>query len=145
MCSNQLWFKINVNLFNDSKIKFIRKQKKGYLIVCCFIQCMCMAGIVNDGGLIYINKNIPYTMEMLAVEFGCSVNDAEYAVKMLKDFEMIEITEEGYILVSNWAKYQNIEALENLRNRVAKSRAKLKMKLQQIILKKKQAIKRRVA
>lgn len=126
MCANQLWFKVNVNLFNDSKIKFIRKQKKGHLIVCCFFQFMCMAGIVNDGGLIYINRNIPYTMEMLAVEFGCSVSDAEYAVKILKDFEMIEITEEGYILVSNWAKYQNIEALENLRNRVAKSRAKKK-------------------
>lgn len=130
MSSNQLWFKVNVEMFNDPKIKIIRLKKKGHFIICCFIQCMCIAGMVNDGGLIYVNKNIPYTLEMLGAEFGCRVNDVEYALNVLEEFEIIQKTEEGYLKVINWAKYQNIEALEKIRidrnNRVAKCRAKKK-------------------
>ncbi|MDR3594355.1 phage replisome organizer N-terminal domain-containing protein [Clostridium sp.] len=74
------------------------------------------AAKTNDKGLIYFNKNTPYTNEMLSIIFDRPLNTIEAAFKVLSDFQMIEIDENNFIRICNWDKYQNVESMERVRS-----------------------------
>lgn len=125
-----IWIKVGVNMFNDTKAKIIDTYDKRDTIHYVWIRCMTLAGAVNDNGYLYINQDIPYTIKTLAIEFNRSIEEVKYAIKVLKKLQMIEYTEDKFLKVKNWTRYQNVDALEKLRidrnNRVAKHRAKIK-------------------
>ncbi|NRT35551.1 phage replisome organizer N-terminal domain-containing protein [Clostridium beijerinckii] len=125
-----IWIKVEVNMFNGPKSKIIDTYDKNDTIHYVWFRCMTLAGAVNDNGYLYINKDMPYTIKTLAIEFNRSIDDVKYAIKVLKKLQMIEYTEDKFFRVKNWTKHQNIDALEKIRidrnNRVAKHRAKIK-------------------
>ena len=61
------WIKLNVDMFDDEKIKIIQAMPDGDAILVIWIKLIALAGKTNDGGYIYISENIPYTDEMLSV------------------------------------------------------------------------------
>lgn len=121
------WIKIVTNLFDNRKIKQIRKMPEGDAIIVVWLQILCLAGQVNDNGMVIFSKDVPYTEEMLATEFDRPINIVRLALVTFEKFGMIEIIDD-ILLVSNWEKYQSTEKLEKLREQTRKRVAKHRQK-----------------
>lgn len=125
------WFKVGADIFNDTKIKIIEADEEADTIICIWFKALSLAGIVNDSGYLYINEETPYTLKTLAIEFNRPLEKVKAAMKALIKLQMIELTEDKFFKVTNWTKYQNVDALEKQRaetsKRVAKHRAKKKL------------------
>lgn len=112
--SDVKWIKLSVEVFNNRKIKQIRKLPEGDAIIGIWLQILCLAGQINDSGMVYFSKDIPYTEEMLATEFDRPLNIIKIAIRTFENFRMIEIID-NVLLVSNWEKYQSADKLEKIR------------------------------
>lgn len=108
------WIKVTTDLFNNSKVKQIRKMPDGDSIIVIWLQLLCLAGRVNGNGYIYLTEEIPYTDEMLAVEFDTPLATVRMALKLFQQFKMIDVIDSIYH-VSAWDKYQNVDGLEKIR------------------------------
>ena len=123
--SDVVWVKLAVNMFNSSrKIKRIELMQSGDTMLIIWIKLLCLAGDINDGGAIYITPTVPYDIDSLADELRKPPKIVKKALDIFKSFEMIELTEDGFIYLSSWSKYQNIEGLDRIReqNRIRKQR-----------------------
>lgn len=127
------WIKVVTNMFDNRKIKQIEKLPDGDAIIVIWFKLLCLAGNVNENGLIYFTKEIPYTDEMIATEFNRPINTIRLALNTFEQFEMIEIIND-VIQISNWKKYQNVEGLDKIREqtrkRVAKHRELKRLEMQ---------------
>ncbi|HFD6939700.1 phage replisome organizer N-terminal domain-containing protein, partial [Enterococcus faecalis] len=68
------WIKLKTTMFDDEKIKLIQSMPEADAILVIWIRLLVLAGKTNDEGLIYIQRNMPYTEEMLATLFSKPVN-----------------------------------------------------------------------
>lgn len=108
------WIKLATNLFDNRKIRQIEMLPEGDSIIVIWVKLMCLAGVVNDGGLVYFTRDIPYTDEMLATEFGRPLNIVRLALTTFQQFGMIDIVD-NIIHLSSWEKYQNVEGMDRVR------------------------------
>lgn len=124
------WIKIVTDIFNNKKIKQIDAMPDADTILVIWFKLLCLAGNINESGLIILTKDLAYTDEMLATEFRKPINTVRLALKMFENFGMIELVDNIYC-ISNWEKYQNIEGLEKIREqtkiRVARHRKNQKL------------------
>ena len=110
------WIKIFVDMFDTSrKIKRIEKMKNGDAIIVIWFKLLCMAGAINDGGAIYVTKDIPYTLEDLADNLRKKESIVQSALDTFVEHGMIYKDDAGFIVIKNWEKYQNVEGLEKVR------------------------------
>lgn len=110
------WIKIAVDMFDNRKIKQIGSMPEGDSLLLMWVQLLCLAGNVNDGGFIYLTKEIPYTDEMLATQFNKPISTVRLALKTFEQFGMIEIIN-NMIFLSSWEKYQSIDRLATIREK----------------------------
>lgn len=126
------WIKITTDMFDNRKIKHLRRLPDGNNIVLIWIMLLTMAGRCNSGGMIFLTENIPYTPKMLADELGFEENTVKLALEALERFGMI-ISAEEYFSIAGWQEYQNIEGMEKIREqtrkRVAKHREQQKLQV----------------
>lgn len=101
--------KFNVGMYDDIKLKMIDTMKERDLIHYCLARLIVLAGKVNMEGYLFINKNMPYTVEALAIEFNRTIEEIKLSIKALIDLEILELTEGKIYKVKNWAKHQNIK------------------------------------
>jgi predicted phage replisome organizer/uncharacterized phage protein (TIGR02220 family) len=123
------WIKITTNIFDNRKIKQIERLPDGDSLIVIWVKILCLAGNINDNGLIYLTKDIPYTEELLATEFNRDINTVRLALRTFERFGMIELIN-NIICVSNWERYQNIEELDKVREqaRIRKQRQRERQK-----------------
>ena len=116
------WVKITTDMFDNRKIKHLRKLPEGNSIVLIWVMLLTMAGRCNSGGMIFLTENIPYTPKMLADELGFEENTVQLALQALEQFNMV-VTDHGYFTIAGWDEYQNIDGLEKIReqNRLRKA------------------------
>lgn len=114
MANDVKWIKITTDMFDNRKIKHLRKLPDGNNIVLIWVMLLTMAGRCNAGGMIFLTENIPYTPKMLADELGFEVNTVQLALGALEQFNMI-VTNNGYFTVAGWDEYQNIEGMEKIK------------------------------
>lgn len=110
------WIKIAVDMFDNRKIKQIGSMPEGDSLLLMWVQLLCLAGKVNDGGFIYLTKEIPYTDEMLATQFNKPISTVRLALKTFEQFGMIEIIN-NMIFLSSWEKYQSTDRLATIREK----------------------------
>lgn len=126
------WIKITTNMFEDEKIRSIRIYENRDSIYCIWIRLLLQAGKLNEDGLVFLSKNMPYSNEMLACVFDTTLENIKSALKVLSDLGMIKILEDNTIIIVNWEKHQNIEGMKRIREqtkkRVEKHREKNKNK-----------------
>lgn len=115
------WIKISTSIFDNRKIRIIESMPEGDAIIVIWLKLLCLAGIVNDDGLIYITQEIPYTEDMLATQFNRPLSTVRLALETFKQFGMVNVIDD-ILHVSSWEKYQNIEGMERIReqNRIRK-------------------------
>lgn len=124
------WIKITTDMFDNRKIKHLRKLPEGNSIVLIWVMLLAMAGKCNDGGKIYLTENIPYTPKMLADELDFEENTVQLALQALEQLEMI-VLDDGYFAVAGWEEHQNIEGMDRIReqNRLRKQKQREKERL----------------
>ncbi|WOC53502.1 phage replisome organizer N-terminal domain-containing protein [Oenococcus oeni] len=124
------WIKLKTTMFDDEKVRLIQSMPESDAILLIWIRLLILAGKTNDDGLIYIQRNMPYTDETLATLFNKPLNVIRLAITTLSKFDMIDTNESGVITITNWEKHQNIDGLAKVREqsriRMQKSRAKKK-------------------
>ena len=104
--SNVKWIKINVDMFDDEKIKIIQSMPDGDALLVVWVRLITLAGKTNDRGYVYIAENLPYTEEMLSVIMNKPLNTIRLSLEMFTKLNMIEIDEKGIYLL-NFEKYQS--------------------------------------
>lgn len=124
------WIKITTNIFDDEAIKIIEQMPEGDAILIIWFKLLIQAGIINDSGLVYFKKDIPYTEDMLAIVFHKPITLIRLALTTFEKFGMIEIADNQSILIRNWEKHQNVSGMEQVReyNRLAKRKQRQKAK-----------------
>lgn len=129
MASDVKWIQLDVEFFNNKKIKALRKMPSGCEMIVIWFELLALAGQINDGGYIYFSESIPYTDQLLAAQFDFPISTIQLALATFAKFEMIEIIND-IILVSNWTKYQNETGLAKLReqNKERQKRHREKLK-----------------
>lgn len=108
------WIKIATDMFDNRKIKYLRRLPDGNNIVLMWVMLLTMAGRCNANGVIFLTENIPYTANMLADELDFKENMVQSALQTLERLGMIAIDNE-FISVPGWDEYQNIEGMEKIR------------------------------
>ena len=110
------WIKLSTDFFGDRKIKQIRAMPDGDAMLLIWLNLLVLAGLVNDGGLVYLTRGIPYTEEMLAEEMRRSVPVVRAAISLFRTLNMVEDTPDG-LLISNWEKHQSVDGMERAKQK----------------------------
>lgn len=118
------WVKLTTDMFDNRKIKHLRKLPEGNNIVLIWVMLLTMAGRCNSGGMIFLTENIPYTAKMLADELDFEESTVTLALKALEQLDMI-VTDDGFFSIAGWEEYQNVDKLAELR---AKDRERKRLK-----------------
>ena len=108
------WIKITTDMFDNRKIKHLRRLPDGNNVVLIWVMLLTMAGRCNSGGMIFLTENIPYTPKMLADELDFEENTVQLALQALEQLGMI-VTNNGFFAIAGWEEYQNIDGLEKIR------------------------------
>lgn len=124
------WIKLNTDMFDNAKIKYLRTLPEGDKIVLIWVMLLAKAGKCNANGYIFLTENIPYTQEMLAAEFDFEITTIQLALTSLMRLGMINLDESSFY-VTGWDEHQNIEGLEKIReqNRIRQAKRREKQKL----------------
>lgn len=123
------WIKITTDMFDNRKIKHLRKLPDGDRIVLIWIMLLTMAGRCNANGMIFLTENIPYTTKMLSDELDFEENTIILALQALEKMNMIQFSETT-LFIEGWAEHQNVDRLVEIReyNRLAKQKSRAKLK-----------------
>ena len=124
------WIKITTDMFDNRKIKHLRKLPDGNNIVLIWVMLLTMAGKCNSGGMIFLTENIPYTLKMLADELDFQESTVKLALSALEQLGMI-VTDGDRFSIAGWQDHQNIEGMDKIReqNRLRKQRQRDREKL----------------
>lgn len=116
------WIKITTDMFDNRKIRHLRRLPDGNNVVLIWVMLLTMAGRCNSGGMIFLTENIPYTPKMLADELDFEENTVQLALQALEQLNMV-VMNGGYFTIAGWDEYQNIEGMDKIReqNRLRKA------------------------
>jgi len=122
------WIKLYLKTFRTSrKISAIERMKNGDTIIVIWFKLLCLAGEINDDGMIYITSKKPFDSVSLADELKKPRTVVEAAIKVFEEHDMLIKDDAGFLQIINWGKYQNVEGLDKIRKqtreRVARCRA----------------------
>ena len=108
------WIKITTDMFDNRKIKHLRRLPEGNSIVLLWVMLLTMAGRCNASGMIFLTENIPYTPKMLADELDFEENTVKLGLQCLEQLNMI-CTDNGFFSIAGWDEYQNIDGMERIK------------------------------
>lgn len=123
------WIKLTTDMFDNRKIRHLRRLPEGNNIVLIWVMLLTMAGRCNSGGMIFLTENIPYTHKMLADELGFEENTVKLALGALEQLNMV-VTNNGCFTIAGWNEHQNIEGMDKIREskRIAQAKWRAKQK-----------------
>jgi uncharacterized phage protein (TIGR02220 family)/predicted phage replisome organizer len=124
------WISVATDIFNNDKILAIESLPDGTNIELVWLKLLCLAGTCNESGFLMINRNIPYTEEMMAKSFRVDLGTVQRALEVFQKMEMVEVVDDIY-MIANWSKYQNSAELDHIRelNKLRQQKHRDKKKL----------------
>lgn len=117
-------------MFDNPKVKAIRRMPEGNNIILIWVMLLTIAGRCNADGDIFLTEKIRYNADTLADELRFSESVVRLALNVLVEYGMIVCQEDAFY-IKNWEEYQNIEGMERIReqNRLRKQRERERKKL----------------
>ena len=124
------WIKITTDMFDNRKIKHLRKLPDGNNCVLIWVMLLTMAGRCNANGMIFLTETFPYSTKMLADELDFEENTVKMALATFELMGMIEKVGD-FITIKGCNEYQNVDRLTEIReyNRLAQQKSRAKKKL----------------
>lgn len=110
------WIKLSTGLVADSKIRYIRGCKNGDQMALLWVMLLCRAGVVNDGGRVYVAPGVPYDAAHMADEFGLPVRVVSEALKLFEQLGMVTVDGDGALVITRWNDHQNVDGMERARD-----------------------------
>lgn len=107
--SGLTWVKLNIDMFDNRKIKYLRTLPDGDKIVLIWVMLLTIAGRCNAGGRIFLTEDVPYTPNILADELGFDVSTVNLAAEHMKKLDMVYYDDDVFV-INGWEEYQNSEA-----------------------------------
>jgi predicted phage replisome organizer len=108
------YVKFRTDMYEDTKFKIIDRMSKRDLVHYVWSRIVVLAGKVNQEGDLYMSRNIPYTVETLAIEFNRDINEIKTALDVLIELEMIGLIGNKVYRVKNFVNHQNIKVKEKV-------------------------------
>jgi len=119
--------KITTDIFENRKIKHLRRLPDGDRLALIWVMLLTVAGRSNMDGELYLTEGLPYTADMLADELGFEAETIDFALKTMAQLHMVE-GKKGIFRIVGWEEHQSVEGMEKIkeqtRKRVAKCREK---------------------
>ena len=110
------WIKLDLNLFDNTKIKMMRKMPLiGEHVIEIWAYLLIQAGKTNDDGLIYLDRNIPMTPEMIALDGGFDETTVKLILEQFEKFNMLNVGDNGVLSIGHWEEHQNVDSLARMR------------------------------
>ena len=82
------WISIATDIFNDEKMCAIESLPDGQSIELVWLKLLCLAGTCNESGFLMINKQVPYTDEMIAKYFRMDIGVIKRALEVFQEMGM---------------------------------------------------------
>lgn len=108
------YVKFKLDIYDDTKTKIIDQKPERDFIHYFFARCIVLAGKSDCEGKLYMAKDIPYTIETLAIEFNRDTELVKLALDILIELKMIEVMEDKIYKVKSFVKHQNIKVEEKI-------------------------------
>jgi len=110
------YVKFRSDMYEDTKFKIIDMKPERDMIHYVWTRFVTLAGKVNMEGDLYMSRNLPYTIETLAIEFNRSEEQIKLASEVFIELEMIEMIDGKIYRVKNFTKHQNIKVREKVKS-----------------------------
>lgn len=123
------WFKVNMDIFGNRKIKHLRRLPNGDSIALFWIALLSEARRCNSDGKIFLTERTPYTADALAEDLKFEECTVQSALDAFEQLDMIH-RDNGFITIAGWEDHQNAEGLAKIREskRLAQARWRAKQK-----------------
>ena len=112
------WVKLRTDLFQNSKIIYIRSLPGGDTLALLWAAVLCAAGRANDGGNLCITCGKPHTEDSFAREYGFKKAEISRGFLTFSGLGMLEKDGDTWA-VSGWYEHQNAEALDEKKAQAA--------------------------
>ena len=112
---NLSFIKLDINILDDSKMKFIVKLPDGDKLFRLWVGLLCLGMKSARPGTIEIGDNIPFTGEMLAGHFDLEITTVQLALQTFQKLKMIEVWDDGTMFICNFMKHQQLDKIERAR------------------------------
>lgn len=116
------WIKVTVDMFEDSKIEFLRSLPEGDSIIVIWLQLLSLAGKSNADGYLMITDGIPYTEQVLSNTLRRNPVLLQYALESFLKLKMINV-EDGPFHITKWEKHQSAMRMEEIKSKSALKQA----------------------
>lgn len=126
------WIKLSTGLFKDEKIKVISSEKNGSEIVLVWVKLLCLAGEQEQMGVFKIFGRA-MTPKILATVTDTQEKLMEQALSMFIDYGMI-VQDNGFYMIPNWEKHQEVEKQEAKREATAKRVAEFRQRQKRMVV-----------
>lgn len=110
------YIKLRTDMYADTKFKIIDTKPERDTIHYIWTRLLTLAAKVNLMGDLFMSRNLPYTLETLAIELNRSEEQIKIAIDVFLELEMIEFIDGGIYRVKNFAKHQNIKVEEKVKS-----------------------------
>ena len=107
------WIKVFTDIFANTKIQLLLKERDGDTFFRVWIQLLTLAGQCMQEGKLMMSENSPMTIQDFAAIMNKSNKKMENILNKLIHLEMI-IYEENTYIIKNWYKYQSIDKYEKV-------------------------------
>jgi len=108
------WIKIMCNILDHRKIKMIRQEPDGDLLLLLWILMIIEAGKCEQRGYLKISKNVPYTDKTISMMTGIPLTTVQHGLSLFTSYAMIE-QKNGAFFIRNWGNYQSEDKLASRR------------------------------
>ena len=112
MAKKYYWLKLDRNFFKRHDIKILKAQKPFGIDYTLFYIELLAESIDHNGELRY-SKTKPYTPEMLGAVLGFDEDFAVKAFAALLDLELLEVKEDGTIVMTGFDRMTGFEPSEH--------------------------------
>lgn len=114
------WIKLHIGMFDGESFKSIRQAKgKGLSrdrLTAIWTELLDLAGRLNCGGCLINARGVVLDAEAIAVQLCRKRSELAPCLDFFVAEGMLTYDEQGYRL-TNWERYQNVEALEQVRKK----------------------------
>ena len=110
------YVKLRSDMYEDTKFKIIDTKPERDMIHYVWTRLLTLVAKINLAGDLFMSRNLPYTIETLAIELNRSEEQIKAAIDVFLELEMIELIEGEIYRVKNFAKHQNIKVVEKAKS-----------------------------